>query len=77
MLLGSWKNVFYDAESEINYYEWSIGSESGYDDIKNFTRVEAECGENNELERLYFKEGHAYYISVKVNSFSCVRFECI
>lgn len=62
----SWKNVFVDPESEINFYEWSIGSEAGYDDIMNFTRVESECAENNEIERLDFKEGHAYYISVKV-----------
>ncbi|XP_078322971.1 uncharacterized protein LOC111122905 [Crassostrea virginica] len=60
-----WKNVFHDPESEIHYYEWGIGSESGYDDIMNFTRVESECGENSEFRRLDFREGHAYYISVK------------
>lgn len=62
----SWRNVFYDPESEINYYEWSIGSESGYDDIMNFSRVVEECGQNN--KRLGLKEGHPYYISVKVKS---------
>ena len=67
-LFDSWKNVFYDPESEIHYYEWGIGSESGYDDIMNFTRVESECGENSELRRLEFREGHAYYISVKVTT---------
>ena len=62
----SWKNVFYDLESEIHYYEWGIGSNPGYDDIMNYTRAELECGENNEVRKLSFKEGHAYYISVKV-----------
>ena len=62
----SWKNVFYDLESEIHYYEWAIGSNPGYDDIMNYTRAELECGENNEVKKLSFKEGHAYYISVKV-----------
>jgi hypothetical protein len=57
-----------DPESEISFYEWSIGSEAGYDDIMNFTHVESDCAENNEIERLDFKEGHAYYISVKVTN---------
>ena len=65
-LACSWKNVFYDLESEIHYYEWAIGSNPGYDDIMNYTRAELECGKNTEVRKLSFKEGHAYYISVKV-----------
>ncbi|XP_062616047.1 uncharacterized protein LOC134277752 [Saccostrea cucullata] len=60
-----WKNVFHDPESEISYYEWSIGSKSGYDDVMKFTRTYMDCSENNKIGRLQLKEGHAYFISVK------------
>ncbi|XP_078334035.1 uncharacterized protein LOC111124258 [Crassostrea virginica] len=60
-----WKKVFVDPESTVDYYMWAIGSQPGYDDIMEFTRVETECGENSKLNPLDLKEGHSYYISVK------------
>ncbi|KAK3101903.1 hypothetical protein FSP39_007221, partial [Pinctada imbricata] len=60
-----WKNVFTDVESGIDYYEWGIGSEPGYDDIMAFAKVTEECGENDKTSPLDLKDGHAYFISVK------------
>jgi hypothetical protein len=51
---------------------WSVGSQPGYDDIMTFTREESECGENSRLRALNLREGHAYYISVKVKSGICI-----
>ena len=58
--------MFVDPESTVDYYMWAIGSQPGYDDIMEFTRVETDCGENSKLNPLDLKEGHSYYISVKV-----------
>jgi hypothetical protein len=63
----SWKKVFSDPESNIDYFIWAIGSEPGYDDIMAFTREETECGQNSHQKPLDLKEGHPYYISVKVS----------
>lgn len=60
--------MFVDPESTVDYYMWSIGSQPGYDDIMEFTREETECGENSKLNPLDLKEGHSYYISVKVTN---------
>lgn len=63
----SWKKVFVDPESTVDYFMWAIGSQPGSDDIMAFTREESECGENSKQNPLDLKEGHAYYISVKVS----------
>ncbi|KAK3101031.1 hypothetical protein FSP39_000383, partial [Pinctada imbricata] len=60
-----WTNLFRDIESGIDSYEWSIGSEPGYDDIMTFTKVTDDCASNNINNPLNLQEGHAYYISVK------------
>ncbi|KAK3103765.1 hypothetical protein FSP39_021725 [Pinctada imbricata] len=60
-----WTNLFRDIESGIDFYEWSIGSEPGHDDILTFTKVTDECASNNINNPLDLQEGHAYYISVK------------
>ncbi|KAK3100189.1 hypothetical protein FSP39_015958 [Pinctada imbricata] len=63
-----WKGLFIDIESGINYYEWSIGSQPGYDDVMNFTKVIDECAENNKTVPLNLHEGHCYYVSVKAHN---------
>lgn len=62
----SWKDVFRDTESEIDFFMWSIGSQPGHWDIMEFTRENSECGINSKNRRLDIKEGYAYYITVKV-----------
>ncbi|KAK3099491.1 hypothetical protein FSP39_005250, partial [Pinctada imbricata] len=63
-----WKGIFTDIESGINYYEWSVGSQPGYDDVMTFTNVNNECAENNKTVPLDLHEGHAYYVSVKAHN---------
>lgn len=58
--------MFRDPESGIDFFMWSIGSQPGHSDIMEFTRESSECGINNKNQRLDIKEGHAYYITVKV-----------
>jgi hypothetical protein len=66
----SWKKVFVDPESTVDYFMWAIGSQPGYDDIMAFTKEETECGQNGQQNPLDLKEGHAYYISVKVSEYT-------
>lgn len=63
----SWKNVFRDPESEIDFFMWSVGSQPGHSDIMEFIKESSECGTNNENRRLNINEGHAYFINVQVN----------
>lgn len=58
--------MFRDPESGIDFFMWSIGSQPGHSDIMKFTRESSECGINNKNQRLDIKEGHAYYVTVKV-----------
>lgn len=58
--------MFRDPESGIDFFMWSIGSQPGHSDIMEFTKESSECGINNKNQRLDIKEGHAYYITVKV-----------
>lgn len=68
----SWKGVFSDPESNIDVFMWSIGSNPGHSDIMEFTMEKSECGRNDKTIRLQFKEGHAYFFSVKVCIFQKV-----
>ena len=68
LLCCSWKGVFKDIESGIDYYLWSIGSEPGYTDIMPYMKVVAdECGVTDENNPLDLHDGHYYYINVRVS----------
>ena len=70
MLLFSWKDVFIDLESGIDYYMWSVGSEPGYTDIMPYMKVVGdECGTNDKNNPLDLLDGHYYYINVRVRMF--------
>ena len=58
--------MFSDPESDIDYFKWSIGSQPGHSDIMEFTRETSECGNYDKIHKLGLKQGHAYYVSVKV-----------
>lgn len=62
----SWKNVFHDTESGINKFMWSIGSKLGYDDIMSPLESEMECAVSRSDNPLKLRDGHAYFINVKV-----------
>ncbi|KAL3873929.1 hypothetical protein ACJMK2_037006, partial [Sinanodonta woodiana] len=63
-----WTGLFYDRESGISKYEWSIGSRPGYDNIMQPTTVYTECGIMSENSNVTMKEGNAYYVSVKAHN---------
>ena len=63
----SWKNVFIDLESGISHYSWAVGTHAGYDDIFSFDDTEEECAKTPENMPLTLKEGHAYFVTVKVS----------
>ncbi|XP_061189002.1 uncharacterized protein LOC133197151 [Saccostrea echinata] len=59
-----WSNIFDDKESGIDYYQWSVGSMPGYNDLMGFTKVNDVCA-TNDPSTLSMMEGHAYYINVR------------
>ncbi|XP_070562336.1 uncharacterized protein [Ptychodera flava] len=61
-LSASWERVFYDQESEIAHYEWSIGSRPGVGDVFPFTETINLQGTADEL---LLHEGYQYYVSVR------------
>ncbi|KAK3589056.1 hypothetical protein CHS0354_008706 [Potamilus streckersoni] len=63
-----WTGLFYDRESGISKYEWSIGSRPGYENIMQPTTVYTECGIMSENSNVTMKEGNAYYVSVKAHN---------
>lgn len=66
----SWKDVFLDLESGIDYYLWSVGSEPGYTDMMSHLKVfDQECGIIDENNPLDLKDGHFYYINVRVSNY--------
>ena len=67
-LIFSWKGVFSDLDSGINYYMWSIGSEPGYTDMMPYMKVvDEECGITDKNNPLDLQDGHYYYINVRVS----------
>ena len=62
----SWTNVFEDIESGIDYYMWGVGSQAGQDDVIPFVVTAQQCGVGFEDNNLFLREGHAYFITVKV-----------
>ncbi|CAG2222618.1 unnamed protein product [Mytilus edulis] len=63
-----WKGVFLDLESGIDYYMWSVGSEPGYTDMMSYLKVvDEECGRTDKNKPLDLKDGHFYYINVRVS----------
>jgi len=66
-LIFSWKGVFSDVDSGIDYYMWSIGSEPGYTDMMPYMKVvDEECGITDKNNPLDLQDGHYYYINVRV-----------
>lgn len=45
---------------------WAVGSHPGHDDIIPFTMTTVDCGVSAEDSNIDIKEGHAYFITVKV-----------
>ncbi|XP_052067298.1 uncharacterized protein LOC127706680 [Mytilus californianus] len=61
-----WKDVFLDLESGIDFYLWSVGSESGYTDMMSYLKVvDEECGMTDKNNPLDLQDGHFYYINVR------------
>jgi hypothetical protein len=56
-----------DLESGISQYSWAVGTHTGYDDIFPFFDTEEDCASTPENENISLKEGHAYFVTVKVN----------
>jgi hypothetical protein len=66
----SWTNVFEDIESGIDYFMWGIGSQAGQDDVIPFVVTAQQCGVGFEDKNLLLTEGHSYFITVKVCTFT-------
>ena len=62
----SWKDVFVDFESGISHYSWAVGTHAGYDNVFSFADTDEECAKTPEQMPLSLKEGHAYFVTVKV-----------
>ena len=45
---------------------WGIGSQAGQDDVIPFVVTAQQCGVGFENKNLFLREGHAYFITVKV-----------
>ena len=62
--------MFFDLESGIVRFVWSVGSQPGYDDVMAFTDVgDVECAISDVHAPLDLNEGHAYYITIRVNQY--------
>jgi len=59
--------LFEDSESGIASYAWSIGSNPRLTDIMEYTTARDECAETPIIKPVYLKEGHTYFVNVKVN----------
>lgn len=62
----SWSGVFSDDESGISHYSWAVGTQKGYEDTMAYVDTTEQCGRTPEDLPLTLKEGHAYFINVKV-----------
>lgn len=72
----SWRGVFLDKESGIDYYLWGVGSRKGHDDVIAFTKTHQDCEVSAKHNDFDVNEGHSYFITVKVyliNQLLCLR----
>jgi len=60
--------LFEDSESGIDSYAWSIGSSQRFSDVMEYTTTLDECAETPSNDPVNMKEGHTYFINVKVHS---------
>ncbi|WAR05117.1 hypothetical protein MAR_020486 [Mya arenaria] len=60
-----WTNVFEDKESGINRYEWSVGTNHGYEDVLEYTTVHGDCAESELHPSRTLTDGHSYFVTVK------------
>ncbi len=62
-----WPDVFSDNESGVKCYQWAIGSKPGHADIMPYTLVTSPEATSDADQPLSMKEGHSYYIAIKVS----------
>ena len=55
-----------DIESGIDYFMWGVGSQAGQDDVIPFSSTSQQCDVSFENNSWDLKEGHSYFITVKV-----------
>ncbi|KAL3841827.1 hypothetical protein ACJMK2_019926 [Sinanodonta woodiana] len=60
-----WNGVFYEVESEIDYYMWAVGSEPGVDNAMTYTLTRDTCADSDTNNPVSLKEGYPYFISVR------------
>ncbi|KAL3841826.1 hypothetical protein ACJMK2_019925 [Sinanodonta woodiana] len=60
-----WNGVFFDVESEIDYYMWAVGSKPGVDDAMTYTLTRDTCADSDTNKPVSLKEGYPYFISVR------------
>ncbi|KAK3581570.1 hypothetical protein CHS0354_031918 [Potamilus streckersoni] len=60
-----WNGVFYEVESEIDYYLWAVGSEPGVDDAMTYTLSRDTCADSDTNNPVSLREGYPYFISVR------------
>lgn len=63
----SWTGLFEDQESGIYTYYWSVGSAQRFSDVMPYRQSDMECATSPDNDPLNLKEGHTYFINVKVN----------
>ncbi|KAK3581574.1 hypothetical protein CHS0354_031921 [Potamilus streckersoni] len=60
-----WNGVFYEVETEIDYYMWAVGSEPGVDDAMTYTLTRDTCADSDTNNPVSLREGYPYFISIR------------
>ena len=67
LCIPSWIGVFQeDSACGISHYQWAVGSSPGHSDVMTFTSTQSQMGSSEQVAPLDLRDGHSYYVSVKV-----------